>query len=57
MLSDELNVPIYLYGESQELAYRKELSSIRQGNLFLNVLEDPVFSTRIQTGEIFPNSS
>ena len=45
MLSDELNVPIYLYGESQELVYRKELSSIRQGNLFLNVLEDPVFST------------
>jgi glutamate formiminotransferase len=41
MLSEELNVPIYLYGESQELAYRKELSSIRQGNLFLNIPDTP----------------
>lgn len=37
MLSDELNVPVYLYGESQELGYRKELSSIRQGNFISKI--------------------
>ncbi len=31
LLADELKVPVYLYGESQPLEYRKELSSIRQG--------------------------
>jgi len=31
ILSEELDVPVYMYGESQELAYRKELSTIRDG--------------------------
>lgn len=31
LLSEELDVPVFLYGESQPLEYRKELSSIRQG--------------------------
>lgn len=30
-MANELNVPVYLYGESQPLEYRKELSNIRQG--------------------------
>ena len=31
LLADELNVPVYLYGESQPNTERKELSQIRQG--------------------------
>jgi glutamate formiminotransferase/formiminotetrahydrofolate cyclodeaminase len=31
ILSDELNVSVYLYGESQPLEYRRELSQIRNG--------------------------
>ncbi len=31
LLSEELDIPVYLYGESQPLGYRKELSSIRLG--------------------------
>ena len=31
LLASELNVPVYLYAESQPLKYRAELSSIRQG--------------------------
>lgn len=33
LLSEELDVPVYLYGESQRLAYRKELPSIRKGKI------------------------
>ena len=31
LLSDELDIPVFLYGESQSVTYRKELSSIRSG--------------------------
>jgi glutamate formiminotransferase / formiminotetrahydrofolate cyclodeaminase len=31
MLADQLNIPVYLYGESQTKDYRKELPAIRQG--------------------------
>ena len=31
LLSEELNVPVYLYAESQPQEYRKELPNIRQG--------------------------
>ena len=31
LLSQELDVPVYLYGESQRLKHRKELGDIRKG--------------------------
>ena len=31
LLSEELDIPVYLYAESQPLKYRSELSDIRQG--------------------------
>lgn len=45
LLSDELDVAVFLYGESQPLAYRKELSSIRAGEYekLCERLKDPQF--------------
>ena len=33
LLSEELDIPVYLYAESQPLKYRSELSDIRQGTV------------------------
>lgn len=38
LLSKELDVPVYLYAESQQLSYRKELGDIRKGEY--EALED-----------------
>lgn len=42
MLSKELDVPVFLYGESQQLSYRKELGDIRKGEY--EALEDKLKS-------------
>ena len=56
LLSQELDVPVYLYGESQALVYRKELSSIRLGEYeMLNTkMSDPKFVPDFGTTEFRP---
>jgi glutamate formiminotransferase / formiminotetrahydrofolate cyclodeaminase len=56
LLSDELDIPVYLYGESQNLTHRKELSSIRNGEYegLSEKLKDPKFTPDFGPTELRP---
>jgi glutamate formiminotransferase/formiminotetrahydrofolate cyclodeaminase len=56
LLSEELNVPVYLYAESQPQEYRKELPNIRQGEYeaLKDRINDPKWTPDFGPAEFVP---